>query len=596
MMPVANDPIPAVEPPRAARVRRVEVVVLGDDEFLIELGPLLGDGYRTRPVDSPAAIAAVIAENGEEGDKPPTMIMMDAGTQSDPRAAVAQMESAHPNLPIIVIAASRDESVWGAALARSAIIDVIARYDLGSEQFKAALSRAETRARSAPQTPPPGQVAPPQKNNSKLLIAAAVAVAVAAGGWVMLHHSGSNSAGNTAGNAAVGRAAQSAPLVKAQSALELLSAARIAFRDQKLLPRSDGEAHGDSALELYAQVLAQDPNNDEAMDGVQRLFAVLKARVQSDLSVNKLDDAVKLMAAFKATNVESDGSRELEGTINAARPKIMAVHIQELLASGNLNDADQLIQQLLPLDRTAAAELRRSYEARKTEQQMLAQLSSLSASVKSAIDAGNLLDPANDNARTRLQAMRQIGRIHPLTLTAQRDLQAALIGRAQEQAAREQFDVAGKLLGAAGEIAVTLEVTDAKRQLQADIDAASQRAALAAAAKKAADSALANANAETQSAAAAPVAASYIAARPSSPLKVVYPSSAAEAHLQGYVVVEFMLQPDGKASQPTIVEANPPHTFDAAAIEAVMGGRYDTSRLTDKTARRARVRLSFRPS
>jgi TonB family protein len=596
MMPVANDPIPAAEPTRAARPRRVEVVVLGDDEFLIELGPLLGDGYRTRPVDSPAAIAAVIAENGQEGDKPPTMIMMDAGTQSDPRAAVSQMENAHPNIPIIVIAASRDESVWGSALARGAIIAVIARSDLGSEPFKAALGRAETRARSAPQTPPPGQVAAPAKSNSKLLIAAAVAVALAAGGWFMLHQSSSQTASKPTVNVAVSKPVQSASAVKPQSPLELLSAARVAFRDQKLLPRMDAETHGDSALELYAQVLAQDPKNDEAIDGVQRLFGVVKARVQGDLSANRLDDALKLLTAFKATNVEPDGVRDLDAAINAARPKIMAARIQELLASGDFNDADQMIQQLVPLDRAAAAELRRAFETRRADQQLIAQLSSLSASVKTAIDAGNLIEPANDNARTRLQSMRQIGRSHPLTLAAQRDVLAALINRAQDQASKEQFDAAGKLLGVAGEIAVTPEVADAKRQLQADIDAVGARAALAAAAKKTADSALANAATDSAGASPAPVAtSSYIAARPTSPLRVVYPSGAAEKQVQGYVVIEFTLQPDGKPSQPTIVEANPQRIFDSAAIEAVMGGRYDTSRLIDKTPKRARVRLSFRP-
>jgi len=52
-----------------------------------------------------------------------------------------------------------------------------------------------------------------------------------------------------------------------QSVLELLSAARIAFRDQKLLlPRPDGELRGDSALELYTQVISQDPGNDEAQE------------------------------------------------------------------------------------------------------------------------------------------------------------------------------------------------------------------------------------------------------------------------------------------------------------------------------------------
>jgi TonB family protein len=599
MMPVANDPIAAVEPARVARQRRVEVIVVsGDDEFLIELGPLLGEGFRTRPVDSPAAIAAAVAEQAEGGDSPPSMIMLDADKLSDPRAAVAQIEAAHPHLPIMVVAASRDESYWSAALARAAIVDVIARYDLGSEQFKSALSRAETRARSAPQTPPPGQQAPPEKNHSKLLIGAAVAVAIGVGGWFMLHKSDSGAGGpKPAAHASADNSAQSAGTAKPQSTLELLSAARIAFRDQKLLPRADGDPKGDSALELYAQVLVQDPKNDEAVDGLQRLFIIIKSRVQADLAANRLDDAQRLLAAFKPSGVEADGVRDLDASITAARPKFYAARAQELITANDFNAADQMLALLAPLDRNAAAELHRTMDTRKAEQQTLAQLTTLSASVKAAIDAGNLLEPANDNARTRLQAMRQLGRTQPITLAAQRDLQAALISRSAEQSSKEQFDPASKLLAVAADIAATPEVAEAKRQLQSEIDAVNQRAAAAAAAKKAAEAAQAAAAAQTPAAPTAAAApAPYIAARPTAPLRVVYPSNAADDKVQGFVIVEFMLQADGKPTTPFIVEANPAHIFDAAAIDAVMGGRYDTSKFTDKTPKRARVRLTFRPS
>jgi TonB family protein len=597
MMPVANDPIAAVEPTRMSRPRRVEVVVVsGDDEFLIEIGPLLGEGFRTRPVDSPAAIAVVVAEQAQGGDIPPSMIMLDAAVLTDPRAAVAQIEAAHPRLPIIVIAASRDESYWSAALARGAIIDVIARYDLSGERFKEALSRADTRARAAPPPSPPGELTPPAGNNRKLLIGAAIAVALAAGAFFAFHKSAPAPGANPTASLSADQSNAAAQAAKPQSTLELLSAARIAFRDQKLLPRTDVEPHGDSALELYAQVLAQEPKNDEAIDGLQRLFSVLKTRVQADITANKLDDAQKLMASFKATNLDTDGVKELDAQLTAARPKFYAARAQELIQANDFTGADQVITQLATMDRNAATDLRRTMDARKAEQAMQAQLALLSASVKQAIDSGNLLEPAGDNARTRLNAMRQIGRTHPLTLSAQRDLLAGLISRAQEQASKEQFDAASKLLATAAEIAATPEVADAKKQLQADIDAANQRAAQAAVAKKAADAAQAAAAAQSAAASSAAAAAStYIAARPTSPLKVTYPPAALDNKVQGYVIVEFMLQPDGRAAQPTIVEESPARIFDAAALEAVMAGRYDTSRLIDKQPRRARVRLTFKP-
>jgi TonB family protein len=600
MMPVANDPNPvAAEPPRAARQRRVEVVVVSSaDEFLIELGPLLSEGYRTRPVDSPAGVAAVAADQAQDADAPPSMIMLDATSVSDPRAAAATLATAHPQMPIIVVVTAREDSVWSGAIARGAIVDVILREELTGERFKQALSRAQTHARAAPQAASPDQTPPGPKGNAKLLIGAAVAIGIAAAAFFFFHRAApapDAMASKVTGSDAGTPGAVTPP--RAQSVLELLSNARVAFRDQKLLPHADGELRGDSVLELYSQVLVQDSKNDEAVDGLQRLFSVIKSRVQADLAANKLDDASRLIALFKATNLDSDAVHELEASITAARPRFYAARAQESIAANDFVTAEQVIQQLMPLDHVVAAELRRTMEARKTEQQTVGQLTTLSAAVKAAIEAGNLLEPANDNARTRLLAMRQVGRSHPLTLAAQRDLLGALIGHAQDLASKEQFDQAAKILSAAADIAATPEVADAKRQLQGQLDAVNQRAAAAAAAKKAAEVTQASTQSTDEAASAARAsAAQFIAGKPTQALKVVYPPSASAKSQQGYVVVEFMLQPDGRPAQPTIIESDPPRVFDAAAIDAVMSGRYDTSKLVNNTPRRARVRLSFRPS
>ncbi len=607
MMPVENSPMPAApaaEPTRMARPRRVEVIVLGNDEFLIEIGPLLGDGFRTRPVDAPASVAAALAEKAEGGDAPPTLIMLDASALSDARGAVAQLEAAHPNLPVVVIAESRDESYWGPAMARGAIIDVVARYDLGSDKFRDALSRAETRARNVPKAPPPGgQVTPSAKSNNTMIIAAAVAVALGVGGYFALHKS-SGPATSTGPVAQTADTAQKAGAAKPMSTLELLSAARIAFRDQKLLPRTDGEARGDSALELYSQVLAQEPKNDEAIDGLQRLFSVIKSRVQSDLASNKIDDAQKVLGSYKSTGVNADGVRDLDASITAARPKFYAAKVQEAMAANDFTAADQYISALAPFDRAKAADLSRSLDARRTEMQTTQQLSALSSQVKAAIDSGNLIDPPNDNARTRLNAMRQISRSHSLTMGAQKDLQAAMIARAQEQGAKDQFDAAGKWIAAAAEVAPTPEVAEAKKQLQSQIDASQRAVAAAAAAKKAAEqqaqqaavaaSAQPASSSGAAAASAAPAQQGFIAARPTTPIKLTYPSSAGDK--SGYVIVDFMLQLDGRPTQPTVVESNPSKVFDQAAIDAVMSGKFDTSKLTDKQPKHARVRLSFKPN
>ncbi|MBS0388986.1 MAG: energy transducer TonB [Proteobacteria bacterium] len=79
------------------------------------------------------------------------------------------------------------------------------------------------------------------------------------------------------------------------------------------------------------------------------------------------------------------------------------------------------------------------------------------------------------------------------------------------------------------------------------------------------------------------------------PISAPYPQQAFDAGVHGYVIVEFMLSPKGKALDPHVVEADPAKTFDSAALQAVRSGHYDTSALADPAkAQRARIRITFK--
>jgi TonB family protein len=375
---------------------------------------------------------------------------------------------------------------------------------------------------------------------------------------------------------------------------QLLSAARVAFRDEKLLPRPDGELHGDSALELYVQVLAQDATNDEATDGVSRLLNLARPRIQSDLSTGKFDDASRLVGLFKSTGVGADSVRDLESSLGVARPKWLTTHVQESIAAGDLSGAEQGIAQLssMGVDRNTLAELHRAMDNKRQEQQVQAS----ATEVRAAISAGNLLEPANDSARTRLQALRGLSRNGATTVAVQRELQAALLERSQDASRKGQFDVAKRYLAAAAEIGSNSEVNDVSRQLQTDMDqAAAQRAAAAEAETKAKEAAAANTAAAAAANSQAANAVQYISPRPLQQLTVEYPRDASDERRQGYVVVEFTLQSDGSATGATVVDAHPAHVFNRAAVKAVQGARYDTAPLAGRASAKARLKISFKP-
>ena len=569
-------------------------MVSSDDGLLIELGPVLGERFRVHAVDRLEAIAGIPATSRWLG-------LIDTASVPDAREAVTQLRRQYAGAPLIVVASTPGE--WASSVPQDGVVAIIARDNIAGPALIDALAAAESRLRAgvpeqdAAPTPNLGDAT--GKGRSRLALAiplSALALMLIAGiAWWLMHKPTTQqpvvelTTAPAPSAAAPERVEPDVATGTTQSVLELLSAARAAFRDQRLLlPRPDGDQRGDSALDLYNQVLARDPSNEEALDGVRRLFAIGGARIQSDLASGKLDDATRLTALFRAGGVDPESLREIDAAIAAARPKWLGNRVQESIAAGDLANAEQLISQMAAsgADRASIVELRRAVEAKKLEQQLVV----MSGEVKSAIDAGNLLDPAGDNARTRLQAMRAISRNHPATVTAQRELQAALLSHALDAIHRDQFDPAQRYIVAAGDIGVTTELNDAKRQLQSEMDLVAQRNAAAAAAEASAAQAAATANTPAL-ANDAPV---YIRAKPTSPLDVIYPDAALRQNAEGSVTVEFTLSSNGTASNATVVEATPAGVFDHAATKAVLNGRYDVSALPNHKPARARIRVTFK--
>jgi hypothetical protein len=594
---------------RQTRVDRIEaVVVCSDDILLIELGPLLGERFRTRTVDSAVEIAAAVSGTRWIG-------IVDVDSLPDPHAAIARLETQFPHCPLILIVPRPAD--WSAAVARGSAVAAVGRQEMVGPRLVEALTSAESRLRAdleshahaAASIPELGAMSVEQTPARALpwIVGVALLGALAGTGWWMMHRPAPSSSADSAAAGAAATVAADAPGAGAdaasasseamaaspapprpQSILELLSAARIAFRDQRLLlPRADGEPRGDSALELYAQVISQDPSNDEALDGVRRLLAVGKARIQSDLGAGKLDDATRLVGLFRDAGVNNDELSALSASIAAAKPQWLESRAEQSIAMGDLRSADQLLGQLTAsgADPGSIAQLRRTLDAKGLE----LQLAALAAQMHTAIAAGNLLNPPDD-ARTHLTAMRTLSRTHPLTLAAQRELQAALIDRANLAIHGGQLDVAQRYLTAAMDFGASSSLSDVRRELQAALYAAAHpppaaaRLAMAPSAPLAALPPPATATRSTEP--------RYIAARPTRALSVTYPRGLTA---EGFVVVEFTLQPDGTARNATVVQSNLPTLFGHIATTAVAGGRYDTHGLPDGQPTRARLRLRFQP-
>lgn len=555
----------------------------GDDALLLELGPLLGARYRTRPIESADQIDPITTA--------PWALMIDATARTDARAQAARVKQQYPLAPLLVICADGTTADWASPLARGALSAVIERAALSSEAFEAALASADLQlsangAASAVDKFAPG--APRKRPPLWLLIGlAALLIAPAVAYLLTAHQSGPAVVVAPARTAPpiVPSAEQTAPAPVVATAtrpvLELLSDARIAFREGKsLLPGTDGVSSGSSALELYAMVLAQDPQNEEARDGMRRLFAVASARIRADLNAGKPEEADRLLAAFRSVGIDPTTIKALEAEIAAARPRSLVAQVHTALANGELDTAAQQILQLAAagVDRATVTQLQGTLDS----QRAAARLTELAYHAHALIKAGALLEPSADSAQAAVLSMQQLNRTNPLTLSTERDLQAALLERTQTAARAGHFDQAELFLNAAAILGNSAELAAARTQLQNEFEASRAPAAVAAV--------------TPPPVAAAPAVPDFVRAKPVGPLNVTYPQRAFDAGQQGYVIVEFTLDAKGRANDAKVIESNPARVFDDAALQAVRRGRFDASVLgAAGIAQRARIRIAFQP-
>ena len=71
----------------------------------------------------------------------------------------------------------------------------------------------------------------------------------------------------------------------------------------------------------------------------------------------------------------------------------------------------------------------------------------------------------------------------------------------------------------------------------------------------------------------------------------VYPMSALSRGVEGWVLLEFTVDPRGQVVAPRILEANPPGVFERAALRALSRWRYEPH---DTGAKTLKVKLTFR--
>ena len=276
-----------------------------------------------------------------------------------------------------------------------------------------------------------------------------------------------------------------------------------------------------------------------AGDSAKESIAALKDAGASNDVVNRLNNDLnqRLLAAARDAATKGDQAG-MQAMLNAAR--------DNGVSAAALNAAQR--------DITAAAQ---------KQQRTNDDISRFAKAAQDRLASGNLLTPTNDSAVSNAERLRLLDVRNPTTVQVVRDVRARLISEARARISSSK----------AGEAAALL---DAAESLGGDSDLADLRSAVA--------------NAQQQAAVAAtqPKLPPLKMTRPPRPK---YPASA--KGVEGWVRVEFYVTPEGRTERVRVMSSEPAGLFDAAAIAAMEGARFEEFESTE--SRLAVQRIVFKP-
>ena len=183
----------------------------------------------------------------------------------------------------------------------------------------------------------------------------------------------------------------------------LIEKAQQAMLDRHFIEPAEG-----SALSLYRRVLALDPDNGEARQGLQRLGEILFARVQSALDERKIDVALQSLETARSISPSDGRLGPLDERIASLRAEFGPAQIVAAINAQNFDRAAQLIDDATrakSLNSAKLAQLRDELHRRRTE----FDIANFMKLADTRLQQDKLTEPRNDSAAFYLAQARASG-------------------------------------------------------------------------------------------------------------------------------------------------------------------------------------------
>ncbi|HXI49175.1 MAG TPA: hypothetical protein VNH39_11360, partial [Steroidobacteraceae bacterium] len=291
-------------PPQSVKKQKLTVLlVTADDSLWPQVGADLNGGLVLKQLDSVDELISS-TPSGQA-----SIVLWDARNHPDPAAILSRLHLHSSRFAIVALDAETSGDAWTHPIQHRQIVAHVGLPIVGSV-LTSALDSAheEVNSRLAllgdghgdGAVPPPAIADSPKK--PWLVPAVIGGVVIAAGlAFILTRHGPTDVKPAPAPASAANKSAPApAAAVKSPAESDEKVDALIEKAQQAMLDRHFIDPAAGSALSLYREVLIINPDNGEARQGLQRLFEILIARVQSALDDRKFDTALQFLETARS--------------------------------------------------------------------------------------------------------------------------------------------------------------------------------------------------------------------------------------------------------------------------------------------------------
>jgi TonB family protein len=392
-------------------VRKQKLAVLlvtGDESLWPQIGADMTGGLVLKQLDS---IEELISStpSGQAA-----IVLWDARGNADPASVLSRIHLHSSRFAIVALDNAESADAWTLPIQHRQIVAHVGLPIL-ADSLASVLDNAHEEVNSRLALLGDGSASPsdPSGTAKKPWLIPAVIVGVAAAAvvaFLLTRHGATQTATTpTPVTAAAPDKPSAAPSVaKSPTDVDERVDALIEKAQQAMLERHFIDPVAGSALSLYREVLIVQPDNGEALQGLQRLSEILIARVQSALDDHKFDVALQSLETVRSINANDPRLAAFDEKIASLRAELGPAQIMAAINAQNFDRATQLIDDATrtkALPPAKLAQLRDEVHRRRDE----FDVSRLLKLIDARLQQERLIDPRNDNAVYYLRQATQAG-------------------------------------------------------------------------------------------------------------------------------------------------------------------------------------------